>query len=121
MVLGDWLSIGLTVLLTLGLLVGTRYFKAHYAHNLPKWQPVPVLLVYNAILTVVVLFSRYSNAFALPEVVAPVAFIGGNAVLMHLFGIPQFGRAKKAAAPPTDPNRARIVPTAKKRRQKRRK
>ena len=121
MILGDWLSIGLTVLLMFGLLVGTRYFKAHYAHTLPKWQPVPVLLVYNAILTALVLASRYSSTFTLPEVVAPVAFIGGNAVLMHLFGIPRFGRAKKAAAPPTDPNRERIVPTAKKPRQKRRK
>lgn len=117
----DWSSIFLTVVLVLGLLVGSKYFKAYYGHVLPKWRPIPVLIAWNALLTLVVLLDHYAQGFTVPGYLAPVAFVGGNATLATFFGVPEFGRRKTAAKPATDPERERIVPTAKKKRHKRRK
>lgn len=120
----DWLNVGLTMILIFGLLTGARYLKVLYIDSIPKWSPSVVLLVYNGLVAALVLLDRYTG-LTLPAVFVPVAVVGGNAALVSLFGLPPGLRRRNpkssAAKSDIDPNRERIVPTAKKKRHKKHK
>ena len=102
-----------------GMLYATKYARAYFPDSIPKWNPVPVLLVWNAAWLVLFLVAR-SAAIALPAILGPVAIVGGNAVILTVFGVP--GRTAKPKELPAgvEPGRERIVPEPKKRRRKRR-
>ncbi len=121
----DWLNVGWTMILIFGLLTGARYLKVMYAGRIPKWSTWTVLLVYNGVIGALLLAGRLGG-IALPAVVTPVAVVGGNGALLTFFGAPpglrRTPKAQRTRSGPVapDPSREKIVPSAKKRRHKKR-
>lgn len=104
-----------------GALVLARWAKR--SHMVPQLPPWPLFLIYNGTWALLLLLER-QGLFAMPTVLGPIGLVGGNGVLIILFGRPELPvwlrRRPKDKTAPTDPDRMRIVPTRKKKRQKRR-
>jgi hypothetical protein len=118
---GDLITLALTVAGVGGLLLASRHLKARL--KLPRISPWLAMGVYNAIWAAIILADRYT-ALTLPDIVAPVAVVGGNGVLVNFFGIPTLPKRqkpkKKSAKAVSDPDREPLVPKSKKKRRHKR-
>jgi hypothetical protein len=103
-----------------GMLYATKYARAYFPDSIPKWRPTPVLLIWNAAWLVLFLIAR-ATALALPQILGPVVFVGGNAVILTVFGVPGRATKSKEQSSTVEPGRERVVPEPKRRRHKRRK
>jgi len=104
-----------------GVLLLARW--ARRRRMVPELPPWPLFLVYNGTWALLLLLEQ-QGLFQMPPVLSPIGLVGGNGVLIMLFGLPELPdwlrRRSKDKTAPIDPDRVRIVPTRKKRRQKRR-
>jgi ABC-type uncharacterized transport system permease subunit len=121
--LPDLLQVGLTMAGVFAALFGARMARKRL--TLPKPPLYPLYIGYNGLIAAILLLLHFAGVIV-PGPVAPIAVVGGNAVLAELFGLPKLpararkAKSKKGSAADYDPNREKIVPEAKKKRHKRR-
>lgn len=135
MTTADWITLALTVAGVSGLLLGSRYLKPRI--KVPAISPWLAMGVYNGIWAVILLAERFT-ALSLPGFILPVGVVGGNGVLVNLFGLPTLPRRQKKKGstassrggrgqgsqggrdPERDPDREPLIPKSKKKRRHKR-
>lgn len=118
----DVITLALTVVGVGGMLMAARYLKPRL--KLPAVSPWLAMGAYNSFWAVLLLAERYT-ALALPTILAPVAIVGGNGVLVSFFGMPALKRrpqskAVSASGRRSDPDRQPLTPKSKKKRRHKR-